>query len=497
MTPNGSLILQAAKWPATPAVEDPSSEVLLVDPHSGKRPTVIADDVRSAEVSSDGSTLVIGRGSDWTLIRPGADSVKVDLSKATIQVEPRAEWRQLYHEAFRMMRDYFYDPAHHGVNMEALERHYADYVPHLVRRADLTDLLYYAFGEVSISHLGIGGGDTRNTSAPSDRVGVLGADYTIDRGRFRFARIMRNGPYQAMSSLARAPLDQPGAEVKEGEYLLAVDSVNVTADRPVDFFFVGKANRPTLIRVGPSADGRGAREIVVVPTVGENTLRRANWAEANRREVERRSGGQLAYVHIPSWSPAGLSEFYRVLNSSGAARGIIIDERWNGGGITPDAAVAALEREPWYAYLYRYGEGFTVPQHYIAGPKVLIAHENNYSAAETFALMFKERKVGTIVGRRTGGGGIGGALYYQRLIDGGRVIIPNRASYNSRLGQWDIENWGVEPDVDVPITQADAVAGRDPQLSTAIDVAMKAVAQTAARPLKRPAMPVHPPRDDH
>lgn len=497
MTPTGSLLLQAAVWPATPMVENPASEVLLVDPHSGQRPTVIAPNVRSAEVSSDGSTLVIGRGADWMLIQPAGDSLKVDLSKATVQAEPRVEWRQLYHEAFRMMRDYFYDPAHHGVNMAALERHYAGYLPHLTRRADLNDLLYYAFGEVSISHLGIGGGDTRSAPSSPDRVGVLGADYTIEQGRFRFARIMRNGPYQQMSSLARAPLDQPGALVKEGEYLLAVDSVNVTADRPVDFFFVGKANRPTVIRVGPTPDGRGAREIIVVPTAGENTLRRANWAEANRREVERRSGGKLAYVHIAGWSPSGLSEFYRVLNSSGDAQGIIIDQRWNGGGITPDAAVAALERQPWYAYLYRYGDGFTVPQHYITGPKVLIAHENNYSAAETFALMFKERQVGTIVGRRTGGGGIGGALYYQRLVDGGRVTIPNRASFNSRLGRWDIENWGVEPDVDVPLTQADAVAQRDPQLSTAIDVALKAIAQTAAHPLKRPAMPVHPPRDDN
>jgi tricorn protease len=298
-----------------------------------------------------------------------------------------------------------------------------------------------------------------------------------------------------MNTLTRAPLDQPGVNVKEGEYLLAVDSINVTADRPVDFFFVGKAGRATTIRVGPSADGAGARDVMVVPTAGENGLRRANWAESNRREVERRSGGQLAYVFIDGWNPAGLSELYRVLNGSPEAKGLIIDERWNGGGITPDAAIDALERRPWYGYLYRYGDGFTVPQHLIEGPKVLIVHEANYSAAETFALMFKERRVGTIVGRRTGGGGIGGALFYQRLVDGGRITIPNRASYNSRLGSWDIENYGVEPDVDVPLTQEDAIAGRDPQLSAAIDIALKALKdwQPAAR--KRPAMPAHPPRE--
>ncbi len=495
MTPNGSLLIQAAVWPATPAAGGASSEVLLVDPRTQQSPTVVAPNVRGAEVSSDGSTLVIMRGNQWTALVVGGDSIKIDLSQATVPVEPRAEWAQIYREAFRMMRDYFYDPAHHGADMTALERHYAAYLPGLTRRSDLNDLLYYAFGEVSISHLLVAGGDMPNASPPQERIGVLGADLTIANGMYRVDRIMRNGPYQLLNPLTRAPLDQPGVDVQEGDYLLAVDSVTVTADRPADFFFVGKAGRPTTLRVGPSPNGTGARDVMVVPSPGENGLRRANWAEANRREVERRSGGQVAYVHIDGWSQAGISEFYRVLNGSPQAKALIIDERWNGGGITPDAVIDALERKPWYAYLYRYGDDFAVPQHLIDGPKVLVTHESNFSAAETFALMFKERRAGTIVGRRTGGGGIGGALFYQRLVDGGRITIPNRASYNSRLGQWDIENYGVVPDVEVAITQEDAVAGRDPQLSAAIDVAMKALQDWRPTGKKRPAMPIHPPRE--
>ena len=495
MTPRGTIVMQALVWPATPAVENPASEVLLADPSTGQRPTVIAANVSAAELSSDGSTLIVRRGGDWSMHVIGGDSAKVDLSNAEVRIEPRAEWRQLYREAFRMMRDYFYDAGHHGANVAALEQHYAAYLPQVTRRSELNDLLTYAFGEISISHLGVGGGDLRSGSTPPERIGVLGADFTIDSGRYRIARIMRNGPYQLLNSLTRAPLDQPGVRVSEGDYLIAVDSINVTADRPVEFYLVGKANRPTTIRVAARADGSNARDIVVVPTVGENGLRRANWAESNRREVERRTNGRLAYVHIDGWSQAGLSEFYRVLNSSPEARGLIIDERWNGGGITPDAAVEALQRQPWYGYLYRYGDGFTVPQHLIDGPKVLITHESNYSAAETFALMFKERRAGTIVGRRTGGGGIGGALYYQQLIDGGRIVIPNRASYNSRLGRWDIENHGVEPDIDAPINPADAVAGRDPQLDAAIKAGLEALGKYQATPQKRPAMPVHPQRD--
>ena len=221
---------------------------------------------------------------------------------------PQAEWAQIYHEAFRMMRDYFYDPNHHGVDMAELERHYAGYLPQLTRRTDLNDLLLYAFGEISISHLAIGGGDIPRASPPAERTGVLGADFEVSNGRFRFSRIMRNGPYQVDNRLVRAPLDQPGVDVKVGEYLLAVDGVNVTADRPVDFYLVGKAARPTTIRVGPSPDGSAARDVAVVPSPGENALRRANWAEANRAEVERRSGGKLAYVWVNGWDFSGMAD---------------------------------------------------------------------------------------------------------------------------------------------------------------------------------------------
>lgn len=218
------------------------------------------------------------------------------------------------------MRDYFYDPGHHGVDMSALERHYAAYLPQITRRSDLNDLLYYAFGEVSISHLAIGGGDNPSGSTPPERTGVLGADYVVENSRYRFARIMRSGPYQLLNTLTRAPLDQPGVDVREGDYLLAVDGVEVTVERPVDFFFVGKAGRATTIRVSQSADGANVREAVVVPTIGENGLRRTNWAEANRREVERRSNGRIAYVYIDGWDRGGVSELSRDQRQPGRER---------------------------------------------------------------------------------------------------------------------------------------------------------------------------------
>jgi tricorn protease len=499
MSPAGALLVQVLAWGKTPFVDQRTSELLRVDVSLPRAQSVVTlgENLRGVQVSSDGSAALLIKRDGWALLPAtgaAADAKAVDLSRATVRVEPRAEWRQIYAEAMRMMRDYFYDPAHHGVDMVTLERHFRNYLPNVKRRMELTDLLYYAFGEISVSHLGIGGGDMpRPNLPPPERIGVLGADIAIENGRYRLTRVLRNGEYQSENALTRAPLDQPGAVVRDGEYVFAIDSVPVTTDRPLETFLVGKAGRATVLRVGPTADGNGARDMTIVPAAGDNSLRRANWAAANRREVERRSNDRLAYVWIDGWSQDGVATLFRALSAYPNAEGLVVDERWNGGGITADAAVDALTREPLYEYMYRYGDGYSVPQHLIHGPKVLIIHEQNGSAAETFALMWKERNVGPVVGRATFGGGIGGALYYQPLVDGGRVTIPLRASFNSRLGEWGIENVGVEPDVRVPVTFADAVAGRDPQLQKAIDLALDAL-RTYRKPVtKRPAMPKHPP----
>lgn len=498
MTPTGALVAQVAVHPTTTPFDASSSELLRIDPSAAGRPAVLARGLRGAELSVDGAVALLTVGNARRMRSTTlADSAMTPIALDSVQVsvEPRREWEQMYRESFRMMRDYFYDPAHHGADIAALERHYATYLPQLTRRTDLNDLLLYAFGEVSVSHLQVAGGDQPRGGAPAERIGVLGADFAVESNRYRFTRIVRSGPYHPTNGLLQAPLDQPGVDVRVGEYLIAIDSVQVMADRPMEAHLIGKAYRPTTLLVGPTPDGRGAREVRMLPTGGENGLRRADWAERNRAEVERRTNGRIAYVYIESWSMGGMEELWRVVHGSRGAQGLIIDQRHNGGGITMDAAVEMLSREPWYDYMYRYGDGFAVPQHLIAGPKILMTSESNFSAAETFALMFKERKVGTIVGRRTGGGGIGGALFYQRLVDGGRVVIPNRASHNSRLGTWDIENFGVTPDIDVPLTQEDAVAGRDPQLDRAIREALRQADASRTPARKRPPMPVHPRRD--
>ncbi|MCA0374636.1 MAG: PDZ domain-containing protein [Gemmatimonadetes bacterium] len=494
MSPTGALVAQVTRWAPTSPFDNSTTELLRIDLAAAQRPVSLATGVDGAELSVDGSVAVVTRNGATTLVTVATGaSTPLDLTTARVDVDPRAEWRQMYDEAFRMMRDYFYDPGHHGANITQLREHYRAYLPSLTRRAQLNDLLLYAFGEVSVSHLSVSRGDDRTPAAPAERIGVLGADVAVAGNRFRLTRILRNGPYFASNALVRAPLDV-GDAVREGDIILAIDSTEVLADRPLEAYLVGKAGRPTALRVARSADGADARTVTIVPSPGENALRRANWARTNAQRVAERTRGAVAYVYVDQWSPAGMAELARALSAAGGARALIIDERFNGGGITADDAIGWLERQPWYDYLYRYGDGFAVPQHLITGPKVLITNETNFSAAETFALMFQERKVGTIVGRRTGGGGIGGALFSQRLIDGGTVTIPNRASHNSRLGTWGVENHGVVPDIDVPITQEDAVAGRDPQLERAIDAALTQLARYRGPVKKRPAMPVHPRR---
>jgi tricorn protease len=448
----------------------------------------------SADVfSQDGSRLLYRKGAAWFLVSadapPKADEGRLDLKLET-SLNPRAEWRQIYREAWRMMRDYFYDPNHHGQNLAELEKHYREYLPFITRREDLNTLMMMALGHVSVSHFFVGGGDTPPPAGGQSRVGLLGADFQIEEGRYKIARVLRNGHYASSNPLLRAPLDQPGMNVREGEYLLAVDGEQITASKNILSYFEGKTSAVKLL-IGPKPDGEGARAITAVTLAGEQGLRRQNWAERNRRLVEERSGGRIGYIYVQDFGQSGLEDFFRgVYGYRDNKRALIIDQRFNSGGVTSDFLIEMLRREPIYYYRFRDGEDIATPTNPVTMPKVLIINEMDFSAGETFPFMFKLAQVGTIVGRRTGGGGIGPYVFTPRLIDSGRAQIPNRAAFDPR-GAWGIENHGVEPDIVVDIMPADFQAGRDPQLERAIEVAMKQM-QLSRPPAKlRPRYPVH------
>jgi tricorn protease len=492
--PPGSVILESRAWPETPGgTEPPASKLMRIDITRPQQPVPIAERALDWSVSGDGSALLLRVGSAWR-VRPTGDPKDegrpIDLTKVTIRVDPASEWRQLHREAWRMMRDYFYDPSHHGRDVAALERNSSGYLASITRRVDLNTLIRLGFGEVSVSHLQVGGGDIPRTQ-PEPVAGLLGADYAVDRGRYRITAIVPSMPY-TLSRGSPSPLDQPGVDVSAGDYLISVDGTPITADRDVHAHFLGKVNRPVKLEVSADPTGAGARTVVVTPTAGENRLRRYQWVESRRRMVDSLSGGRLAYVYVEGWNDVGIAEIFRVMNGFPDARGLIIDQRFNGGGTTADAVVEAMLRTPLYEYRYRSGAGFRLPTNLIEGPKVVIIHQMNGSAAETFPLMVKERRAATLVGMRTFGGGIGAALFQQQLIDGGRIGIPNRAAFNSRLGSWDIENKGIEPDVVVEPTLADYRTGRDRQLERAVAVALDQLRGFRKAPRKVPDPPTHP-----
>ena len=499
----GTLILAVREWTAAPgdfSGPSQSQAVYSYDVAKGGQMKKIVDQINEADITADGKKILYRKARDFFLVSSEAaakpDEGKQDFSKVEVRVVPADEWRQMFHESMRIMRDWFYDPNHHGQNLAALENEFAAYLPTTVRRSDLNRLMQQMLGSISVSHLNVGGGDAPPPGGSGNRIGLLGADYEIANGKYRFKKIYRSTTYSSPAGPFAAPLDQPGVEVRDGDYLLEVNGQPVDAEKNVLSYFENAVGRPTKITVSASADGANARTYTVYPALGENRLRRANWAEENRKLVDRLSGGKLGYIFIEGYGPDGIMNAVRGLTGYADKNGIIVDQRFNGGGITPDYLIEWMQRKPLYYYMFRGGDDIATPVNPAPPVKVLLINELNASAAETGAFMFKLAKVGPTVGKRTFGGGIGPYYFTPSLIDGGQIRLPNRAAYDPSGTTWGIENVGVAPDFDVEITPADVIAGRDPQLEKAVEVALAQISKSPLFVPKRPPFPVHPGEQD-
>jgi tricorn protease len=499
----GKLVLTIGEWSAAPGDfngQTQSQAVYAYDVAKGGQMQKIVDQINAVDVTTDGTKILYRKGRDFFIASTDGpvktDEGRQDFSKMEVRVVPAEEWRQIFHESMRIMRDWFYDPNYHGQNLVALENEYAAYLPTIVRRNDLNRLMQQMLGSVSVSHLGVGGGDSGPPAGSGNRIGLLGADYEIANGKYRFKKIYRSMPYSSPAGSFSAPLDQPGVDVRDGDYLLQVNGQPVDAEKNVLSYFENTVGRPTKITVAANPDGANARTYTIFPALGENRLRRANWAEQNRRLVDKLSGGRLGYIFIEGYSGDGILNAIRGLTGYADKQGVIIDQRFNGGGITPDYLIEWMKRKPLYYYMFRGGDDIATPVNPAPPVKVMIINELNGSAAETGAFMFKLAKVGPIVGKRTFGGGIGPYYFTPNLIDGGSVRLPNRAAYDPSGTSWGIENVGVAPDFDVEITPADVIAGRDPQLEKAVEVALAEVSKNPTTMPKRPAFPVHPGEQD-
>jgi tricorn protease len=400
-----------------------------------------------------------------------------------VRIDPVQEWNQMYREAWRVERDWFYDRNIHGFDLKQGEKAYEPYLRHVASRSDLTYLFQEMLGNMVVGHLGAGGGDTPEVKRV--QTGLLGADYEIANGRYRFARVY-NG--ENWNPQLRAPLTQPGVNVKAGEYLLAVNGRDVQVPENVCSFFEGLAGKSVVLKVGPDANGTGSREVTVVPVPDEMGLRNLAWIEENRRKVDKMSGGKVAYVYMPNTGDAGLASFNRYFYAQIGKQGAIIDERFNGGGLLATDIAEILNRRPLSAVANRVGESDLVQPQGIFGPKVMIINEMAGSGGDAMPWYFKRAGVGKLVGAKTWGGLVGMAGAPQ-LMDGGFVTAPSSGVYNPLSGEWEVENIGVAPDVEVEQDPALVRKGHDPQLEKAVQVVLEELEKNPPPKLRRPPFP--------
>ncbi|MGI8799258.1 MAG: S41 family peptidase [Pseudonocardia sp.] len=459
---------------------------------SRRRHDVIAEPVSAYHPSGDGTRLVVRDGDTLRVLRtdrsgsgpPGdsdADEFEIDTDRLSVTVDPTAEWRQMYDEAGRLMRDLFWVADMAGVDWEGELARYRPLVDAVGSRDDLVDLLWEVNGELGTSHAYIRAGKGGDWS---ERPGLLGADLERDAdGRWRIARVL---PGESSDPRAASPLTAPGVDVRAGDVVLEVGG------RPVDPvagpapLLVGTAGEPVELTVRTAAsDGDGeVRRVVVFPLADDGQLRYQDWVAGRRAFVAQRSGGRLGYLHLPDMGANGWAQVHRDLRRETAREGLIVDVRENGGGHISQLVVEKLARKVIGWDVVRHGQPESYPAEAPRGPVVGVTDEFAASDGDIVTAAFQRMGIGPVVGVRTWGGVIGIDSRY-RLVDGTKVTQPRYATWFDHSG-WEIENYGVDPDVEVVMAPQDWVAGRDPQLAAAVDLALETLTQRPA------AMPPDP-----
>ena len=450
----------------------------------------ILDGVTSFDVSFNGEKMLYARQNQWFITPaekpaegppPPGQGGPLRLDSMEIYVDPRAEWKHKYDQVWRDERDFLYDPGLHGLNLEAVRRKYEPFLDNIATRDDLNYLFTEMLGNITIGHMFVGGGDVPEPKRV--KTGLLGADYSVENGRYRFTHVYDG---ENWNPKLRAPLTQPGVNVHAGDYLLAVNGRDVRPPADVYSFFEETAGKQVVLKVGARSDGSGSREVIVVPVDDESSLRNYAWIEGNRRKVDELTGGRVAYVYLPDTYAGGYTNFNRYYFAQVGKDAAIIDERYNGGGDIADYIIDYLRRPLLSYWNMREGKDITTPIEAIFGPKVMIINEMAGSGGDALPWMFRKTGIGPLVGKRTWGGLVGHYTNPADLLDGGFTGTPDLAFYNPN-GTWDVENHGVPPDVETELDPQAARAGHDSQLERAVEVVMDLLKKN---PL--PPAPHHP-----
>jgi tricorn protease len=489
------VLIAIEETPPAPGAE-PSYTVHRFD-MAKRRADVVVSGVKSYRTAFKGEKYLYQQGDKWAIAAfkpmpdsatappvgpPAPDEGVLKTQDLEVRVDPRAEWKEMYHEAWRIERDFFYDPGYHGLDLKAVEKRYEPYVDNIGSRRDLNYIFAEALGEMTVGHMFIFGGD--NPELKKVQTGLLGADYKLENGRYRFAHIY-NG--ENWNPGLKAPLTQPGVNVSEGDYLLAVNGRDLRDTDEIYSFFEGSANKSTVLKVSPDPSGKSARDVIAVPLSDESRLRNLAWIEGNRRKVDRMTNGRVAYIYMPDTAFGGLTSFNRYFFAQTGKEAAIIDERFNHGGMLATDIVEYLSRKPLAVGTSRDGADQVLPMGGIYGPKVMITNEFAGSGGDALPWLFRRAGLGKLVGKRTWGGLVGISTPPE-LMDGGGVTSPNFGIWNVS-GEYDVENRGIEPDVEVELDPAAVRQGHDPQLEKAVEIAIQELEKNPPPKLRRPKFP--------
>ncbi len=436
----------------------------------------VIEGINAYRLSADGSKLVYRQGDKVGIIPAGGENSKgkaLDLSGLSIRLDPIREWTQIFNEAWRLERDFYYEPDMQGLDWKAMKKKYGRLLPYVSCRQDLRYLIGELIGELSTSHTYVFGGDIRR-EAEDVNVGMLGVDWKMDTksGRYRFGKVFRVPDW---TREVLPPLAKPGIDVREGDYLLEVNGEEVTTERNIYSYFQNLAGKQVTITVNSKPAQGGARTYTVEPLRGEYTLRYRDWVEHNRKVAGDASNGLIGYLHLPDTYLGSCREFPKYFYSQIRKKGLIIDGRFNGGGLDPDIFLRRLDKQILGYWTRRYSFDQTNPPMATTAHMVCLTNRQAGSGGDMLPMEFQMKKMGPVIGTRTWGGLVGVSMWLD-LVDGGGLSAPDYRVYDPS-GRWVVENRGITPDIIVDLDPVDMAKGRDAQLLKAIEILMKTIGE--------------------
>ncbi len=479
----GKLIYVEYPLAGTSKPGSPGGKIMYYDVKERKSENIISG-VNGYELSSDRKKIMYSAKGSYGIIdvakgkKVGDGSINKGEMK--FEIQPTVEWKQIFRETWRVQRDFFYDPEMHQVDWNAMYERYSKILPFCSSRRDVSFLIGEMFAELNVGHAYNGGGDL--VSAPRIGVGLLGADYELDadKNAYKIKKIYRGADWDPQWN---SPLAAQNLNVKEGEYLLAVNGIPVSAEKDPWAAFQGLNGKTVSLSISSSGSMSDAREVLVKTVSSEFNIRNQAWVEMNRKKVYDATDGKIGYIYVPNTGWGGQNELMRMFQAQHKMDGLIIDERFNSGGQVPDRFIEMLNR-PVLSYWGR-RDRKSDPSPFVVndGPKVMLANEWSGSGGDAFPYFFKKAKVGPVVGKRTWGGLVGYSGGWPSLIDGGYVTSPNFGMFNTE-GEWAVEGYGVDPDYEVENPSDAVFQGKDPQLDKAIELVLEGLEKYPQTPPK-------------